>query len=143
MSKYPDFWRGSLFPSTFSEMDRLVEDWINRKDQYPQSLSPKTEVTEDKNHYHFKMDIPGIPKDQIKIEFHDQNLIISGERKEEKYDDSKKRHLSEVSYGSFLRTFTIPGPIRSDNIQAEYDHGVLRVTVPKSEVTKAKQILVR
>ena len=143
MSNYPDFWKGSFFPTTFKEMDRFFDEWGNRRDGSLPSLRPKCEVSEDKNQYFFKIDLPGIPKDQIKIEFHDQVLTISGERRQEKRQDAEREHLSEFSYGSFMRSFSIPGPVRSESIQANYNHGVLEIQVPKSEVTKAKSIPVR
>jgi HSP20 family protein len=143
MSNYPDFWKGSFFPTAFRDVDQFMDDWTTRRGMDSQILRPKCEVSELRNQYVFKLDVPGIPKDQIRIEFHDQTLTISGERKQEKYEDTKKLHLSELSYGSFMRTFSIPGPVHAENIQASYEHGILQVTVPKSEVSKAKQIQVR
>jgi HSP20 family protein len=143
MSNNPEFWRGSLFPTQYREVDRFFDDWLSRKDSAPQPLRPKCEVTEDKNQYLFKLDLPGLAKDQIKIEFSDQVLTLSGERKQERHEESKRQHLSEFSYGSFLRSFSIPGPVHSENITATYDHGVLQVSVPKSETSKTKQIQIR
>jgi HSP20 family protein len=67
-------------------------------------------------------------------------LTIRAERKEEKEENTKKRHLSEIAYGSYLRSFTLPQAIDANKIEAKFDDGVLTVTVPKGQANKAKQI---
>ncbi len=143
MLNYSDSWQGSLLPGNYKEMDRYFEEWMNRRDSGTQTLRPKGEASEDKGHYYFKLDLPGISKDQIKIEFQDQTLTISGERKQEKSEESKKQHVSELNYGSFIKSYTLPGAVHSEGIQANYEYGVLQVSVPKSELTKSKQIQIR
>ena len=65
---------------------------------------------------------------------------IRAERKEEKKSESKKKYLSEMYYGSYARSFTLPGPVDEKKVEAKFENGVLTVTVPKTESLKAKQI---
>ena len=60
-----------------------------------------------------------------------------------KKSDKKKKHLSEVSYGSYTRSFTLPGPVDEKNVNAKFENGVLTVSIPKTETLKAKQIAIQ
>lgn len=104
---------------------------------------PTSEVTEEGNHYLLKVDLPGIAQDHVKIEADKDRLMIRAERREEKKTDTKKKYLSEVYYGSYERTFTLPGPIDDKNIDARFENGVLTITIPKTEALKAKQIQIQ
>lgn len=105
-------------------------------------LSPYCEVSEDNKHYTFKFDLPGVSKDQIKIEIDGNQMTISAERQEEKRSDSKKKLISELSYGFLTRSFSLPEPVDEKKIDAKFEHGVLTVMVPKSESHKRKQIAI-
>ena len=126
-----------------SAMDHLFDDYYAPASRSSSlaSYAPKCEVTEDKSNYYVKFDLPGMPKDQIKIDLQDGQLTVSGERKEEKRDEKKK--YTEMSYGSFLRSFTLPTPVDSEKVQASYDNGVLSITVAKAENSKARQITIK
>ena len=101
------------------------------------NLSPSCDVTEDVNSYMMKFDLPGVSKDQVKVEIDHNQITVSAERKEETKHESKKKYLSELSYGSYTRSFQLPGPIDEKKV-----NGVLSLTVPKVETAKAKQIAV-
>jgi HSP20 family protein len=129
------------------DFDRFFEEagWPVSKTSAtsPTVFEPSCEVTEDKSNYFFKFDLPGMNKDQVKIEIHENQLTVSGERREEKKEDNKKYHFSEFSYGSFLRTFTLPANIDAEKVEAKFDNGVLAVTVGKTEMSKSRQINIR
>lgn len=93
--------------------------------------NPSCELNEDTTSYQFQFDLPGVTKDNIKIDVHENVLTVSGERREEKKSDDKKNHFSETFYGSFSRSFTLPTAINLDAVKASYDNGVLKVVVPK------------
>jgi HSP20 family protein len=124
-------------------VDRLFGEWDGRPLANLESFTPGCEVTESKDNYTVKVDLPGIPKDKIKIDLHEGQLTISGERREEKTGEGDSRHFSEVTYGSFMRTLTFPTAVESDKVNAKYQDGVLTITVPKSEKSRARQITVQ
>ena len=137
-----DLWRRGLADP--------FEDWslpslLRRNESSAQGFNPTCEVSEDKAHYTFKFDLPGIPKDQIRIELDDNRLTVSGERREFKEEGSKdsRRHFSEMQYGSFVRSFTLPTPVNAEKVNAMYDHGVLTVNLGKRDATASRQITVK
>ncbi len=153
-----DVWKKSWDP--FREFglsprgfDRLWDDL------YPQALkmrggpgasliaafNPGAELQEAKDHYTMKFDLPGMGKDQIKIDLQENTLVVSGERKEEKSteDKEKKTQYSEMSYGSFMRSFTFPQAVDSERAVAKFENGVLTIDIPKRETSNRRQITVR
>jgi HSP20 family protein len=98
------------------------------------------DVDETESHYLMSFDLPGVSKDDVKIEVVDNQLVVSGERKSEMNDDKNNRHVTERYYGSFRRSFSLPSKIDADRIEADFKDGVLHIAVPKSEALKPKQI---
>ncbi|CAO2204780.1 unnamed protein product [Urochloa humidicola] len=85
----------------------------------------------------FKADLPGVKKEEVKVEVEDGNvLVISGERSKEKEDKNDKWHRVERSSGKFLRRFRLPENAKTDQVKAGLENGVLTVTVPKAEEKK-------
>ncbi|KAE8729449.1 17.5 kDa class I heat shock protein [Hibiscus syriacus] len=85
----------------------------------------------------FKADVPGLKKEEVKVEVEDDRVLqISGERKIEKEDKNDTWHRIERSSGKFMRRFRLPDNAKMDQIKASMDNGVLTVTVPKLQVTK-------
>ena len=105
--------------------------------------SPLTDISENKDQYILKMDLPGVSKENLKLSFHDGELIISGERKQEKEDKDSKYHRIERTYGKYYRSFTLPQTIQADKINAEFKDGQLTITVPKSEEAKPKELEIK
>ena len=104
-------------------------------------FEPSCDVEEFPTHFLFSMDVPGIKKENLRIELNSQNeLCISGERKEDHETRTGSYFQNERYFGSFERIFALPAAVKADHIEAQYKDGVLQVVVPKSEVTKAKQI---
>ncbi|KAL3838391.1 hypothetical protein ACJIZ3_022982 [Penstemon smallii] len=87
----------------------------------------------------FKADVPGLKKEEVKVEVEDGSLLqISGERKREEEEKNDQWHRVERSSGKFLRRFKLPDNAKLDQIKANMENGVLTVTVPKEEVKKAE-----
>jgi HSP20 family protein len=86
------------------------------------------------------VELPGMKKEEIELSLHDGSLSISGERKgEEKFQDAEVSR-SERFVGRFQRTMTLPTPVASDKVKAQYKDGILIVTLPKAEEAKPKHI---
>jgi HSP20 family protein len=105
--------------------------------------SPLVDISEDEKEYLVKAELPEIKKEDVKLIVQDNVLSISGERKSEKEETGKKYHRIERSYGSFLRSFTLPEDSDGSKVAAEYKDGLLMVHVPKSEKAKPKSIEVK
>lgn len=103
---------------------------------------PALEVKSDENNVYVKADLPGLKKEDISVTIDDNILTVKGERKFEKEEKNKQYHLTERSYGVFERSLSLGTNVDASRIKANYKDGVLDITIPKSEKTKAKQIAV-
>ncbi|MGZ3774088.1 MAG: Hsp20/alpha crystallin family protein [Pseudobdellovibrionaceae bacterium] len=104
------------------------------------AVHPRCDMTEDANNYFLKFEMPGVPKENIKVEVNNNSLVVSAERKEETKKEEERKYYSEFSYGSYFRSLTLPMQVDEKKIEASYENGVLSVKIPKVEGTKAKQI---
>jgi len=104
------------------------------------SWSPSTDIYETKDEYVFKIEVPGMNKDDVKVEFTEDTLTIKGERKEDKEIKKENFHRIERFFGSFQRSFTLPKNIDEKKIKAELKDGILELRVPKVEKSKTKAI---
>jgi HSP20 family protein len=105
--------------------------------------TPLVDISEDNNEYLVKAELPELKKEEVKVSVENGELTISGERKSEKEEKGKKFHRIERSYGSFLRSFTLPETVNADKVSAEFKDGVLSVHLPKDEKAKPKSIEVK
>ncbi len=110
----------------------IVADW-----------TPSVDISETEGEYQIKAEIPDVKKEDVKVTLEDGVLTIQGERKHEKEEKGKKYHRIERSYGSFVRTFSLPDVIDDDKVKAEFKDGVLNLYLPKSEKAKPKAIEVK
>lgn len=140
-------WNEAFRP--FGLMPREMEQWMNdvfkRNGGGQNALAryePTVSIAETEAAYEFAVDVPGIKPEEVKVEFHDGALTISGERKEEKEEKGKTFHRMETTFGSFQRTFALPGVVDDAKITAVAANGVLKVTLPKSQKVKPKLIQV-
>ncbi len=126
--------------------DQLLQDVFGGNHLAESSLSrfsPTVEVTEDNESYLLKFDLPGVSKEEIQIEAHNDQLTVKAERKEEKSTTERKKHIMEVAYGTYSRTFTLPTAINESSIEAKFENGVLKVKVPKTETPEVKKIQIQ
>ena len=128
-------------------MDRLWDSFFegrpSRKVEEVEEWSPTLDVSETKNDLVVKAEIPGIDPKDIDISLANEMLTIKGEKKQEKEEKEENYHLIERSYGSFARTIRLPREVQSDKISASYKNGILKVTLPKSEEAKKKEIKIK
>ena len=101
---------------------------------------PAMDLVEAEDHYVLKADLPGLSEDDVKIEFEDRTLTISGQRKSE-HETKKDGYVRvERAFGSFSRSLTLPDGVDGDAVTASFDRGVLEISIPKPEVRKPKRI---
>ncbi len=105
--------------------------------------APLVDITEDDHEYLIKAELPEIRREDVKVTVENGVLNISGERKFEKEETGAKYHRVERSYGSFVRSFTLPEDADGDKVAAEFKDGVLRVHLPKDEKAKPRTIQVK
>jgi HSP20 family protein len=129
------------------EMNMLLGDFFGcdtRKDETAfVRWAPRVDIAEENGNYELVADLPGLKKDDIKIEIHDNVLTLKGEKKLQEEKKDKNYRLAERYYGEFVRTFTLPENVNRDGIEAEFKDGVLTLTIPKTEQAKPKQIEVK
>ncbi|NWF83889.1 MAG: Hsp20/alpha crystallin family protein [Bryobacteraceae bacterium] len=124
---------------------RLFEDTLNRFFDQPASArpwSPSVDIAENENELTLTADLPGVKMDDLDIKIEEGVLTLSGARKFENEEKKGNYHRIERAYGSFHRAFSLPDTIDADKVQARFDNGVLRVTLPKKEVARPRSIKV-
>jgi HSP20 family protein len=109
-----------------------VADWV-----------PTVDISETGDEYLIKAELPEVKKEDVKVTVEDGVLTLQGERKQEKEEKGKKFHRVERSYGSFVRSFTLPESVDEGSVKAEYKDGILTLHLPKTEKVKPKAIEVK
>ena len=121
-------------PTTFNNLiDRFLNDTISRAGGAALSFVPKADIAEHDKAYEIQIAVPGLNKEDIKIDLNENVLTISGERKLNKEQKEKNFHALETQYGAFSRSFVLPEHIDATHINAKYDNGILEIIVPKDE----------
>ncbi len=98
-----------------------------------ESVLGQTDLSETDEAYELEVDLPGLKRDDVQVDYSSGMLTISGERADEHEDQRRGYYLSERSYGSFRRSFRVPENVESERIEARFRDGVLTVRLPKSE----------
>lgn len=129
----------------FNEMDRFFGETNRRTAAYDErSFIPACEVAETEANYLMSIDLPGMKKENIKIEVVDKLLTISGERKREiKTEEKEKVQRFEKSYGFFKRSFTLPTTVDTTKVEARYEDGVLELNLPKAAAVMPRAIEIK
>ena len=153
----PSLWKGTSVPvsrmdstlSSFQQrMNDLFEDFFRgfplahpgALDERLGAFYPSIDVKEGDAEIVVKAELPGLEEKDIEVLLADDALTIKGEKKDEKEekDEKKNYHLVERSYGMFQRSFAVGADVDADKINASFDKGVLKVTLPKLPAAKAK-----
>lgn len=128
------------------EMDRLFDDLVPFRlfDEERESLTgvwnPRCDIIETNNDFIVTVDLPGVKKEDVTVNYQDNQLTISGERTTEETKEKRDYIRKERTYGNFHRVFTLPQSVKAEKISASFKEGILTVTVPKSEESKPKQV---
>src|SRR5213079_1678219 len=102
--------------------------------------TPLADITEDEKEYLIKAELPEIKKEDVKVTVENGVLTLTGERKLEKEETGKRYHRVERSYGSFVRSFSIPDDADASQVKAEFKDGILHVHLAKNEKARPKSI---
>lgn len=128
------------------EIDRVFGQFFPSRDRDDESSSqqavwaPRTDLMETEDEYRIHLDVPGMSKEDLNINYQDNQLTVSGERQSDRTDEGEEYVRVERSFGHFYRSFTLPQTVNADDIHATYDNGVLTISVPKTEEVKPRQI---
>jgi|SRR5713101_220849 len=105
--------------------------------------SPAMDIVEHDDAYVVECELPGLTKEDVKISVQGNILTIRGEKKSQHEEKGANYHRQERTYGSFVRSFTLPSYVKSDKIDARYVNGILTINLPKAEEAKPKDIEVK
>jgi HSP20 family protein len=126
------------------EIDRLFEDTFRRGQPGRSEWVPAVDIRETSEALTFAVELPGVKLEDVAVTALDGVLTIEGERTEERKEGEDDRyHLAERNYGAFLRRFQLPPGVDSEKIEADVEHGMLRVRVPKAALPQPKTIRIR
>jgi HSP20 family protein len=141
----------SSLSSPFSDLEHWFEDvwkrpfsmlrppfWPDMKIAERYEISPSIDIYEEGNELIIKGDLPGINKEDIKVDLTENILTISGEKKKEEKVEREDYYRFERSFGSFCRRFEMPGDIDTDKVKAHFEDGVLEVRIPKTKEAEKK-----
>ncbi len=135
---------GSGLTGLQDEMNLLLGDFfgVDKRGEETDFIrwAPRVDILEQDGGYELVADLPGLKKEDIKIEIQDNMLTLRGEKKLEEEKKDKSYRLCERYYGEFVRTFALPENVDRDGIVAGFKDGVLKLEIPKTEKAKPKQI---
>ena len=132
------------FRDLSTRFNSLLGEFDNKESQLG-GFTPVVNTREGEFAYHVDADLPGVKKEDIKVDVKDNVITISGERSNKEEVKEEDYHRIETSFGKFERSFTLPKGVDSENIEASSKDGVLEVVIPKlkSETEKVKKIEVK
>lgn len=121
-------------PTTFSNLiDRFFHESAGRAGGSAYSFVPRVDIFEDEKAFEIQVAVPGMNKDDFKLDLNDNLLTISGERKFTKERKENNFHSFETQYGTFSRAFSLPENVDASKIAAKYNNGILEISIPKDE----------
>ena len=126
-----------------SEVNRLFDTFFGGRPSNSAGARrwvPAMDLTETDEHLVLRADLPGLDKDDVKIEVKDGVLTVSGERKTEQEERAEGYYRVERAFGSFSRSLSLPDHVEASKISADFDKGVLEVRIPKPEARKPQRI---
>jgi len=128
----------------FKGLDRIIENFLeDRGSLLTTDWNPSVSTREGANAYHIDIDLPGVNKEDVKVNVNNGYMTISGERKEsEKYTDEKVLRV-ESSYGKFERRLALPDNVDVENIRADSKQGVIEIVLPKVDSASSESLNVK
>ena len=134
-------------PYVFDDFFKPWNEWFDNGGLLGRAMNvPAVNITEQKDEYLVSLAAPGLKRDDFKLDVYGNMLTISSENEENKEEKDKRFTRKEYSYSSFSRSFTLPEEINKEKIEAKYEEGVLKISLPRKEEAKkpaAKHIAVK
>jgi HSP20 family protein len=134
-------------PFVFDDFFKPWNEWFDNGGLWNRTMNiPAVNITENKDEFQVSLAVPGMKKDDFKIDVNGTMLTISSEKEESTEEKDKKFTRKEYNYSSFSRSFTLPEEINKEKIEARYENGVLKIALPRKEEAKkitAKHIAVK
>ncbi len=134
VTRFNPFREINEFRQTFNHLNALLDKNDNRP---VTAFSPLVNTREGEFAYHIEVDLPGVKKEDVEINVHDDYLTLSGERSINNELKEENYYRIESEYGKFERSFSIPEGVDTENIHAESADGVLEVIIPKLKTVKS------
>jgi len=125
--------------SVFDDMEKRTG---SATQNYESTMNLACDIDETDHAFLISFDAPGIKKDDINIEVTGRQLTVSGERKRDHQAQEGTARRWERSYGKFLRTFELPDGVNTEQVEASFEHGVLKIAIPKSEMSKTRKVAI-
>ena len=123
-----------------SALDEAFGSWPAEENLPASSWFPAIDVFEDKDAVKLLAELPGVRPEDVKLSLENNLLTIRGEKRQHAEEQAERIHRYERSYGTFERTFALPNTVDPEKISAKYEHGILTVTIPKSERARPREI---
>jgi len=137
---------GGELSSFRREMDRLWSRFFGES-PFPRAMgeewTPTVDISETGDHFIVEAELPGLEAKDVDVSLTGEMLTIKGEKKVEEEEKSENRFCCERYYGSFQRSFRLPSNIQADKVEAGFSKGILKITLPKVEEAKKKEIAIK
>ena len=128
------------FEEINNKIHSFVNDLPNVKFNIDFSFKPKADIYVDDENLFVEMEVPGVPKDALKISLKNNILTISGEKQNSNAGNEKNNYYkNERSFGEFSREFNLPVEINPDKVNASFENGVLKISIAKAEKVDSKK----
>lgn len=148
MSRY-EARNGGALEEISSDMERMFDSLLGRtvgtilRTNHADKFAPTLDILESLEAYEIHVDLPGVQPDDVKVEMHEGRLVISGKRSTGVDQKEKNFHRVERVSGSFSRVIALPSEVDNEKIDASYEHGVLKIMLPKAVKQQPRKIEIR
>ena len=127
------------------EIDRMFDSFLPKAngDSEQAVWTPRVDLAESENAYLVHLDVPGMKKEDLEVNFQDGSVTVSGTRNEQTVGEDANFVRVERRFGRFYRSFDLPKTVDSSKIEAKYEDGVLSIRIPKAEESKPKSVTIK
>jgi HSP20 family protein len=127
------------------EIDRMFDSFLPKAngDSEQAVWTPRVDLAESENAYLVHLDVPGMKKEDLEVNFQDGSVTVSGTRNEQAIGEDANFVRVERRFGRFYRSFDLPKTVDSSKIEAKYEDGVLSIRIPKAEESKPKTVTIK